>query len=171
MGDHDPPVHTAVGSTAYSRAEPALHSSPTGRDHQAGCFGRNGMHHRPRDQLGQSHQGIHAQGCLLGQLDVMDAFLGKECKGTFTSVQQDNGRGNNYGYRVGNWKLQRHDSKETNNYRGQLKSSPTWTCSPLRPVRLEQGHAGKEKRRGTKPGSIQSMTEELQKIIDDGRSR
>jgi len=47
----------------------------------------------------------------------MDAMLGKKkAKGRPHLIQQDNGRGNNYGYRVGNWKLQRHDSKKTHNY-------------------------------------------------------
>ena len=47
----------------------------------------------------------------------MDSMLGKKkAKGRPHLIQQDNGRGNNYGYRVGNWKLQRHDSKKTSNY-------------------------------------------------------
>ena len=48
--------------------------------------------------------------------DVMDALLGKEgAKGRRHLVQQDNGKGGNYGFRAGKWKLQRHDSKRKRN--------------------------------------------------------
>ncbi|MFP6900550.1 MAG: arylsulfatase, partial [Opitutales bacterium] len=63
----------------------------------------------------------------LDSLDVMDALLGKkDAPGRPHLVQQDNGRGGNYGYRVGNWKLQRHDSKRKRNVvvSQQLANSP-----------------------------------------------
>ena len=65
-----------------------------------------------------NHLGVKLpQDACLDSLNVMDAMLGKKkAKGRPHLIQQDNGRGNNYGYRVGNWKLQRHDSKKTNNY-------------------------------------------------------
>ncbi|MGY8653735.1 MAG: sulfatase family protein [Verrucomicrobiia bacterium] len=48
--------------------------------------------------------------------NVLDALLGKKgAKGRDHLVQQDNGRGNNFGLRVGDWKLQRHDSKRARN--------------------------------------------------------
>ena len=48
--------------------------------------------------------------------NVIDALLGKKgAKGRDHLIQQDNGRGNNYGLRVGDWKLQRHDSKRARN--------------------------------------------------------
>jgi hypothetical protein len=54
----------------------------------------------------------------LDSLDVMDAMLGKKgAKGRPHLIQQDNGRGNNYGYRAGKWKLQRHDSKKPRIFR------------------------------------------------------
>ncbi len=52
----------------------------------------------------------------LDSFDVMAAMLGeKGAKGRDHLVQQDNGMGGNYGFRVGQWKLQRHDSKKTSN--------------------------------------------------------
>jgi arylsulfatase A len=52
----------------------------------------------------------------LDSLDVMAALLGKPgAKGRNHLVQQDNGKGGNYGLRVGKWKLQRHDSKSARN--------------------------------------------------------
>lgn len=58
---------------------------------------------------------IPTDACL-DSLDVMDALLGKpNAKGRENLIQQDNGQAGNYGFRVGNWKLQRHDSKKTQN--------------------------------------------------------
>ena len=48
--------------------------------------------------------------------EVMDALLGKPgAKGRDHLIQQDNGQAGNYGFRAGNWKLQRHDSRRTRN--------------------------------------------------------
>ena len=48
--------------------------------------------------------------------EVMDALLGKPgAKGRDHLIQQDNGQTGNYGFRAGNWKLQRHDSRRTRN--------------------------------------------------------
>jgi arylsulfatase A-like enzyme len=52
----------------------------------------------------------------LDSVDVMDAFLGKTgAEGRDHLVQQDNGQRGNYGFRVGSWKLQRHDGKSARN--------------------------------------------------------
>ena len=52
----------------------------------------------------------------LDSLDVLGVLLGEEgAEGRDHLIQQDNGRGGNYGFRVGNWKLQRHDSKKARN--------------------------------------------------------
>jgi len=51
---------------------------------------------------------VPANGCL-DSLNVLDALLGKEgAKGRTELVEQDNGNGGNFGFRVGDWKLQRH---------------------------------------------------------------
>ncbi len=48
--------------------------------------------------------------------NVLGALLGEgDTKGREHLIQQDNGRGGNYGYRVGKWKLQRHDAKRARN--------------------------------------------------------
>ncbi len=54
-------------------------------------------------------------GCL-DSIDVMGALLGEPgAKGRDFLIQQDNGRGGNYGLRQGDWKLQRHGSKRSRN--------------------------------------------------------
>jgi len=58
---------------------------------------------------------LPADACL-DSFNVIDAVLGKSnAKGREHLVQQDNGTAGNYGFRVGNWKLQRHDGKKTRN--------------------------------------------------------
>ncbi len=60
-------------------------------------------------------------------VDVLDALIGSgDAKGRDSLVVQDNGTGGNYGLRVGNWKLQRHDSKRTNHrvVEKNLESTP-----------------------------------------------
>ncbi|MFM7751487.1 MAG: sulfatase-like hydrolase/transferase, partial [Opitutaceae bacterium] len=59
--------------------------------------------------------------------DVSGALLGRAgAKGRASLVQQDNGQAGNYGYRAGNWKLVRHDSKQAYNQRieEQLRNTP-----------------------------------------------
>ena len=52
----------------------------------------------------------------LDSLDLHQALLGlPHAKGRDHLVQQDNGRGGNYGFRVGDWKLLRHDGGTTRN--------------------------------------------------------
>jgi arylsulfatase A-like enzyme len=52
----------------------------------------------------------------LDSFDVSGALLGKPgAKGRDHLIQQDNGQAGNYGFRVGNWKLLRHDSKSARN--------------------------------------------------------
>ena len=64
------------------------------------------------------------QNGALDSFNVLDAILGvPNAKGREYIVSQDNGKRGNYGLRVGNWKLQRHDSKIM--YNGDL-SMKTW---------------------------------------------
>jgi len=63
----------------------------------------------------------------LDSFNVLDALLGEpDAKGREHLIQQDNGQGGNYGFRVGDWKLHRHDSKRTRNLvvEGQLQNTP-----------------------------------------------
>lgn len=53
---------------------------------------------------------------FLDSVDVSAALLGKPgARGRQNLVQQDNGQVGSYGYRAGNWKLVRHDSKSGRN--------------------------------------------------------
>lgn len=52
----------------------------------------------------------------LDSFDVLGAMLGQaDAKGRHHLVQQDNGNKGNYGFRVGNWKLQRHEKGTARN--------------------------------------------------------
>ena len=113
---------------------------------------------------------IPEEACL-DSLDVIDALLGKKgAKGRTHLVQQDNGRGGNYGYRVGNWKLQRHDSKKKRNVvvNQKLANSPAprYALFDLSKDVREKKDVAEQN-----PEVFKRMTEELQKILDDGRSR
>ena len=113
---------------------------------------------------------IPKEACL-DSLDVMDALLGKKgAKGRDHLVQQDNGRGKNYGYRVGNWKLQRHDSKKKRNVvvTNKLANTPAprYALFDLSKDVREKKNVAEQN-----PEIFKRMTEQLQKIIDDGRSR
>jgi len=119
-----------------------------------------------------AHAGVKLpkDGCL-DSFDVMGALLGKKgAKGRDHLVEQDNGRGGNYGFRVGNWKLQRHDSKKKRNVvvSDKLANSPA-----PRYALFDLSKDVREKKNVTEqnPEVFQRMTKQLQKIIDDGRSR
>ncbi|MBL9209650.1 MAG: arylsulfatase [Opitutaceae bacterium] len=63
----------------------------------------------------------------LDSFDVSGALLGTPgAKGREHFIQQDNGQAGNYGFRVGNWKLVRHDSKTARNtvVEQQLANTP-----------------------------------------------
>ena len=52
----------------------------------------------------------------LDSFNLLPALLGESgAAGREHLIQQDNGQGGNYGFRVGDWKLLRHDSKQTRN--------------------------------------------------------
>ena len=52
----------------------------------------------------------------LDSFNVLGALLGRNgAKGRDHLVQQDNGKKENFGLRVGKWKLQRHDTKNARN--------------------------------------------------------
>ena len=110
----------------------------------------------------------------LDSLNVMAALLGKKnAKGRPHLIQQDNGRGNNYGYRVGNWKLQRHDSQKTNNYQvNKLLGGQRGQKVPrFAQFDLSKDPAEKNNLAEKNPKVFEKMKAELQKFLDDGRSR
>ena len=85
-------------------------------------------------------------------------------------MQQDNGRGGNYGYRVGNWKLQRHDSKRKRNVVVTAKlantPAPRFALFDLSKDIQEKKNVAEQH-----PEVFARMKQELQDIIDAGRSR
>jgi arylsulfatase A len=122
-----------------------------------------------------NHLGVKLpKDACLDSLNVMDSLLGaKKAKGRPHLIQQDNGRGNNYGYRVGNWKLQRHDSKRTNNYQvNKLLGGQRGQKVPQFALfDLSKDPAEKTDLSGKYPKILSKMKTELQKFLDDGRSR
>ncbi len=107
-------------------------------------------------------------GCL-DSFDVMAALLGKSgAKGREHLVQQDNGRGGNYGFRVGDWKLQRRDSKKKRNakLRLQTQAAPRITLFNLADDLREKKNLAEQD-----PERAERMQARLQSIIDAGRSR
>jgi len=110
----------------------------------------------------------------LDSLDVMDALLGKKkATGRPHLIQQDNGRGGNYGYRAGKWKLQRHDSRKTQNFQvNKLLGSQRGQKVPQYALfDLANDPAEKDNLAEKNPKVLTKMQEELQMILDAGRSR
>ena len=103
--------------------------------------------------------------------DVMDALLGKkDARGRRHLVQQDNGKGGNYGFRAGKRKLQRHDSKRKRNavVASKLANTPTprFALFDLSKDKQEENDIADQY-----PKVLDRMKQRLQKIIDEGRSR
>ena len=107
----------------------------------------------------------------LDSFNVIDALLGKSgAEGRDHLVQQDNGRGNNYGLRVGNWKLQRHDSKTARNVVVETKLANT-KVNQYRLYDLSKDPEEKNDLYKKRPRIAKRLTERLAEIIDSGRSR
>ena len=103
--------------------------------------------------------------------NVLGALLGeKGAKGRDHLVQQDNGRGGNYGYRVGNWKLQRHDGKRKRNVivtnKLAIQPAPQFALFDLSEDVQEKKNVAAQN-----PQVFERMKKQLQDIIDAGRSR
>ncbi len=107
-------------------------------------------------------------GCL-DSFDLSDALLGKEgAKGRDHLIQQDNGQAGNYGFRVGNWKLLRHGSKQTRNTELRLKSRPV---KPFELYNLADDPAESRNLIQSHPEVAEDMAEQLEWLIQNGRSR
>ncbi len=105
----------------------------------------------------------------LDSFDVLAALLGQpEAVGRDALVQQDNGRQGNYGYRVGDWKLHRHDKQRTSNVELRLQSSkqPEYQLFNLRDDPAETQDLSQQF-----PRRVTEMRAELQALIDAGFSR
>lgn len=111
---------------------------------------------------------LPSDGCL-DSMDVSAALLGKDdAKGRDHLIQQDNGRGGNYGFRVGDWKLVRHDSKKTRNTGLRLKGRPVnrFELYNLAEDPSESRNVMKEQ-----PAIAERMKKRLADLIEQGKSR
>ena len=107
----------------------------------------------------------------LDSINVMDAFLGKSgAKGRDHLVQQDNGQRGNYGFRVGSWKLQRHDGKSARNVVVEKLLANT-RVPQYQLFDLANDPEEKHDVLASKAGIGERLKTRLAKLIADGRSR
>ncbi len=107
-------------------------------------------------------------GCL-DSFNVAGALLGEAgAKGRDHLVQQDNGQGGNYGYRDGQWKLLRHDSKKTSNTELRLERR---SIAPYLLYDLTTDPGERHNVIDQHPDVAAKMKEKLAQIIEAGRSR
>ena len=103
--------------------------------------------------------------------DVSGALLGRPgATGRASLVQQDNGQAGNYGYRAGNWKLVRHDSKQAYNQRveEQLRNTPV---PAFQLFDLAQDVGETKDLSAAQPEILARLKSELAGIVAAGRSR
>ena len=108
---------------------------------------------------------------FLDSFDLSEVLLGKaEAKGREHLIQQDNGEKGNFGFRVGNWKLVRYDTKSAQNEVVERKlggtPTPQFQLFDLAKDPSEKTDVIKEN-----PEVAEKMKERLAKFIADGLSR
>ena len=102
--------------------------------------------------------------------DVMDAMLGVDgAEGRTSMVQQDN-NGEDFGYREGKWKLQRHDSGDTNNLEVSKKLTKT-KVPPFQLFDLEKDPEERNDVLAENKDIAEGMKLRLDLIIKTGRHR
>ncbi len=107
----------------------------------------------------------------LDSVNVMDSLLGEEsAQGRDHLIQQDNGRSGNFGYRVGKWKLQRHDSKRARNVVVEAQLANT-RVSRYRLYDLSKDPGGKVNVIEDHPDVAERLIEELEGHLARGRTR
>ncbi len=105
----------------------------------------------------------------LDSFNVIGALLGKEgAKGRDHLVQQDNGRGGNYGLRIGDWKLQRHDSRRSKNSKLRLENAKV---PRYRLYNVADDPGEKTNVAAQHPEVQERLAAKLTSIIEAGRSR
>jgi arylsulfatase A-like enzyme len=113
---------------------------------------------------------LKKEACI-DSFNVLGALLGEQgANGRDHLVQQDNGRGGNYGLRVGNWKLQRHDSKRARNIKVEAQLANT-KVARYRLFDLSDDPGEKKNVIDAHPDVAKRLTAQLEKLITDGRSR
>ena len=106
---------------------------------------------------------------MLDSFNVLSALLGeKSAEGRDYIVSQDNGLRGNYGLRVGNWKLQRHDSERM--YNGNLQME-AWTVPQYTLFNLTEDIREMNDVYEIFPEVAIRMKNQLQSIIDNGYTR
>jgi len=110
-----------------------------------------------------------ANGCL-DSLNILDALLGKPgAKGRDHLLQQDNGSGN-FGLRVGDWKLVRLEKRFQSQARVSKDQRPVPTAKhTLYQLTTDPGERTDVS--AAHPEILQRLTTQLDKLINDGRSR
>ncbi|MFK5923180.1 MAG: sulfatase-like hydrolase/transferase [Verrucomicrobiota bacterium] len=106
----------------------------------------------------------------LDSFNVLPALLGQaDAKGRESLIQQDNGNAGNYGFLVGNWKLQRHDKKRTRNLEvaKQLENTPV---PKFQLYDLSKDPAEKHNVIKQHPDVAQRLKKQLASLIENGRS-
>jgi arylsulfatase A len=113
---------------------------------------------------------LKKEACI-DSFNVLGALLGeKGAKGRDHLVQQDNGKGGNYGLRVGKWKLQRHDSKRARNVKVETQLANS-KVTRYRLFDLSDDPGEKKNVIDAHPDVAKRLTAQLEKLITDGRSR
>lgn len=108
---------------------------------------------------------IATEGCL-DSVNVIDALMGKpDAKGRSELVQQDNS-GQRFGYRVGNWKLQRAPKGNNANAKKAAEPGPNYKLFDLSKDMAETEDVIEEH-----PEEAAKLKARLQEIIDTGRTR
>ena len=105
----------------------------------------------------------------LDSFNLLGALLGDpSAAGREHLIQQDNGRRGNYGFRVGDWKLHRHDSRRSRNTRLRLKNQkvPRYAL-----FNLATDPAEKRNVSAAHPQIAQRLQKQLAQLIQAGRSR
>ena len=113
---------------------------------------------------------LPADACL-DSFDVSGALLGTPgAKGREHFIQQDNGQVGNYGFRVGNWKLVRHDSKTARNtvVEQQLANTPV---PPFQLFDLAKDPGETKDVLAGNPEVAEKLKTRLAGYIEAGRSR
>lgn len=108
---------------------------------------------------------------FLDSFDLSDVLLGKpEAKGRDHLIQQDNGEKGNFGFRAGNWKLVRYDTKSARN---EVVEKPlSGTATPhFQLFNLANDLSEKSDVLKENLEVAEQMKERLAKYIADGRSR
>jgi arylsulfatase A len=113
---------------------------------------------------------LPADACV-DSFDVSGALLGRPgAKGRDHVVSQDNGGTGNYGFRVGNWKLVRCDTKAANN---EIVEQPLQRTNqpPFQLFDLSQDPGEKTNVLAQQPAVAEQMKTRLAALIAAGRSR